>query len=61
MNYDFDRLCDNLTDYIGTAGQFIPIAMSEMPSIEYSSDSELLRVALQNGFDIDDYKIDDDF
>ena len=55
MDYDFDRLREDLIDRIGTAGAFMPMAMSEMPDIENASDKELLRIARRNGFDLDDY------
>lgn len=61
MNYNFDKFREDLVDYIGTAGQYIPMAMSEMASVEYASENELLKAARRNGFDIEEYEIDDDF
>ena len=55
MSYDLDRLRDDLVDSIGTASAFMPSAMSEVADIENASDSELLRIAVRNGFDPEDY------
>ena len=57
MTYDldFDRLRDDLIDSVGTASAFMPFAMSEMAEIENASGSELIRIALRNGFDLDKY------
>ncbi|MCM1060420.1 MAG: hypothetical protein NC452_09005 [Eubacterium sp.] len=61
MNYDFDRLRHDLKDYIGTAGQFIPAAMSEMASVEYAAKKDLLKTARRMGFDIEDYEVGENF
>ena len=55
MDYDFDRLREDLIGHIGTAGAFMPMAMSEMPDIENASDKELLHIARRSGFGPDDY------
>lgn len=60
MCYDFDRLREDLMDHIGTAGGFIPSAMSEMAGIDRASDGELLNIARRNGFALGDYELDPD-
>lgn len=55
MDYDFDRLRADLIERIGTAGAFMPSAMSEMTDAENASNEELLRAARRNGLDPDDY------
>lgn len=54
---DTEKLRDDLKDYFGTAmsGGF-PLAMMELSQVERASDSELIRMAQQNGFNICKYE-----
>ena len=57
MNYDFERLRYDLIDYFGTATfSGFPMAMVDLSDVEYASESELVRIAMQNGFNLNDYK-----
>lgn len=56
MPYNYDELKDALTDYYGTAmfsGN--PAAMMDLSRVQNASEEELLRTALQNGFDLSRY------
>ena len=54
---DFERLRDELKDYFGTAMAFNPMAVVELSIIESASNEKLTEIATQNGFDLNDYKI----
>ena len=55
-NINIDRLRRELIDYY-TAAMFIvsPIAMVDLTRIENANGEEIIRLAIKNGFDIDDY------
>ena len=59
-NYEIDieRLRRDLIDYVGTAMfNGSPQAMIELSRVENASPSELINIAQNNGFDINDYVI----
>lgn len=59
-NYEIDieKLRRDLIDYFGTAMyNGSPQAMIELSRIEQASPSELINIAINNGFDINDYVI----
>ena len=55
---DVDRLRSDLMDYYGTAlaGGF-PMAALDLAKIERASDSEIVRIAEKNGFDLRRYAV----
>lgn len=56
MNYDFERLRDDLMDYFGTATfSGFPMAMVDLSDVEYASENELISIAMQNGFNLNNY------
>jgi hypothetical protein len=57
MNIDFEKLREDLIDYFGTAMGTFPIAVVEIANIENASEQELIKIATQNGFDLEDYEI----
>ena len=57
MNIDFDKLREDLIDYFGTAMGSFPIAVMNVTEVEKSSKEELVHIAKQNGFDLENYKI----
>lgn len=55
---DIERLRRDLIDYFGTAMyNGSPQAIIELSRIENASPSELINIAQNNGFDINDYVI----
>ena len=56
---DADRLRRDLIDYYGTAmaGGF-PTAVIDLAKIERASDSEIVRIAEKNGFNLRKYIVD---
>ena len=56
---DVDRLRSDLMDYYGTAmvGGF-PMAALDLAKIERASDSEIVRIAEKNGFNLRKYIVD---
>ena len=58
MTIDIDTLRRDLIDYYGTfMVNLFPAAAFELSRIERASCYELLMIASQNNFDIDDYKL----
>ncbi|MBQ8427547.1 MAG: hypothetical protein IJX16_07320 [Clostridia bacterium] len=57
MNIDFDKLREDLIDYFGTAMGTFPIAVMNVAEVESASDRELISIATQNGFNLEDYEI----
>lgn len=50
------ELRKDLMDYFGTAMSFMPIAMMELSKVENASESELIKIAKDNGFDLSKYE-----
>lgn len=55
QNIDYKKLKDDLIDYFGTAMSFNPMAIIELTKVENASVQQLIQIALNNGFDLDDY------
>ena len=58
VDLDIDRLRKDLIDYYGTAIASNPVAVIELSIVESSSKEQLIYIALNNGFDLNDYKIE---
>ena len=58
VDLDIDRLRKDLIDYYGTAIASNPVAVIELSIVESSSKEQLIYIALNNGFDLKDYKIE---
>jgi len=56
-NIDYNSLRNDLIEYFGTALRIYPIAIIEISKIELASNSDLLEIAINNGFNISDYEI----
>jgi len=56
MNIDYEKLRQDLIDYFGSAMGIFPIAIIDVVSVENASNSELLEIANQNGFDLNKYE-----
>lgn len=59
MNIDIERLRKELIDYYGTAMQINPVAVIELSIVEKASPERLIYIAINNGFDLNDYKIEE--
>lgn len=57
MTIDIETLRKDLIDYFGTAMQFNPMAIMDLTKVENASPEELVEIAQDNNFDLNDYKI----
>lgn len=57
MKIDIERLRQDLINYYGSAMMFQPLAIADLTKVENASPEELVRIAIANGFDLEDYKI----
>lgn len=56
---DFESLRNDLINYVGSAAFVInPALYLEVCEIENASNEELINIAINNDFNLDDYKID---
>lgn len=56
-NLNIDKLREDLLDYYGTAMfNASPLAIIELTKIEKASNEELIEIALNNNFDLNEYK-----
>ena len=58
-NIDIDRLRKELIDYYGTASMLYPIAIMDLTKVETCSAEELINIAKNNGFNLNDYIIEE--
>lgn len=54
---DIERLRSDLINYFGAAMMYYPEAVIYISDVETASYDKLVAIALDNGFDLDDYKI----
>ena len=58
MNIDIDKLRNDLINYFGTAmASGYGMAVLDLSRVERASDEELVRIALECGFDLNDYVV----
>lgn len=57
MNLDYERLRDDLINYFGTATSFFNAAFATLNEVMIASNEQLVLIALNNGFDLNDYKV----
>ena len=58
MNIDIEKLREDLIDYFGTAMfNASPLAMIELSKIEKASNQEIIKIAIDNNFDLNEYVI----
>lgn len=53
---DFNLLRRDLIDYFGTAASYYPQALLEVSKIKSATNQELIKIAIANNFDLEDYK-----
>lgn len=58
-NIDFARLRSDLENYFGTAIASNPFAVADVVNVDSVDDFSLIKIALDNGFDLNNY-IDDE-
>ena len=56
-NIDYESLRRDLLDYFGSAAPLFPMAIVDVSYIEQASCSELINIAVNNGFDLSEYEI----
>ena len=59
MEINVEQLRHDLIDYFGTAKEFYPMAIMDIAKVERASVEELVNIAIKNGFDINDYIVND--
>ena len=57
ITIDIDSLRSDLVDYFGTAKEYYPAATIDLVNVERASDEEIVRTAINNGFNLYDYEI----
>lgn len=57
ITIDVDSLRSDLIDYFGTAREYNPAATIDLINAEHASDEEIVRIAINNGFNLYDYEI----
>lgn len=55
-NIDIEKLRNYLINYYGTATNIYPIAMSKVIEIEQASKEKILKLALKDNINLDDFK-----
>ena len=55
-NMDYESLREDLKNYFGTAIAFNQMAIIDLMMVESASNDKLVYIAIQNGFDLDNYK-----
>lgn len=59
IDIDIDRLRKELIDYYGTAMVNNPVAVIELSIVEKAQPEQLIYIAINNGFDLNDYIIEE--
>jgi len=58
MNIDIEKLREDLIDYYGTAMfNASPLAIIELTKIEKATEKEIIQIAIDNKFDLNEYVI----
>lgn len=61
MEIDFNKLRNALIDYFGSATPFFPIAQQDLIYIESCSNEELIKIAINNNIDLDEFILEKPF
>ena len=57
MDIDLERLRNDLLNYFGSAYGFgFSIAVLDLSRVEIASEEELIQIAIQNGFNLENYE-----
>lgn len=62
MDIDVDKLREDLENYY-TSAMFIasPVALMDVVNVNNAKDEELIEIAIKNGFDLNKYKVSNDY
>lgn len=56
-NIDYESLRKDLINYFGSATPLFAMSIIDLSKIEYASNYELINIAINNGFDLSEYKL----
>lgn len=59
MEIDIERLRNDLINYFGTATNFFKVAYIDLFEVQNASDEIVIKIAIDNNFDLNNYQIDD--
>ncbi len=57
MNIDIEKLRYDLIEYFGTATSYNRFAVVDLIKVENASYYNLIQIAIRNGFNLDEYKL----
>ena len=57
MKINIEKLREDLINYFGTAMFYNPTAMMNLEKVKKASEEELIKIALDNKFDLERYQI----
>ena len=57
MNIDYEKLRKDLMNYFGSAIGIFLVSIMEVVRVQNASNSELLEIANQNGFNLSEYEL----
>ncbi len=57
MNIDIERLRSDLIDYFGSATPMFGVAIIDVVKVQNASDEEIVRIAIENGFNLSNYEV----
>ena len=57
MTIDIEKLRNDLINYFGSAMVYYPQTVIELSNVQSASASELVNIAIKNGFNLKDYEI----
>ncbi len=55
-NFDYEKLKSELKEYFGSATPLNGFAYVDLIRVEKASEYELVKIAINNGFNLNDYK-----
>ncbi len=56
-NIDYEKLREDLINYYGSATTFYPASYMDVIKVQNANNEELIYIAQQNNFDLEDYKV----
>lgn len=54
---DFEKLRDDLINYFGTALYYNQMAIMDLQEVKEATEEELIKIAIENNFDLERYEI----
>ncbi len=56
-NIDYEKLREDLINYYWSATSFYPVSYIDVIKVQNANNEELIYIAQQNNFDLEDYKV----